>query len=52
MTQNTDQKPTRQDLLDAWATYESAQAAAEADGWEFKLSMAAAGRRSGSQFVY
>lgn len=29
----TDPKPTRQDLLDAWAAYEAAQAAAEAGGW-------------------
>ena len=36
----TDPKPTRQDLLDAWAAYEAAQAAAEAGGWEFDLSMA------------
>ena len=41
-TQNTDPKPTRQDLLAAWAAYEAAQAAAEAGGWEFGLSMAAA----------
>ena len=41
MTENTtDPKPTRQDLLDAWAAYEAAQAA-EAGGWEFDLSMAA-----------
>ena len=32
-----DPKPTRQDLLDAWAAYE----AAEAGGWEFDLSLAA-----------
>ena len=38
----TDSKPTRQDLLDAWAAYEAAQAAAEAGGWEYDLSMAAA----------
>ena len=38
----TDPKPTRQDLLDAWAAYEAAQVAAEAGGWEFGLSMAAA----------
>jgi len=37
----TDPKPTRQDLLAAWAAYEAAQAAAEAGGWEFGLSMAA-----------
>ena len=37
----TDPKPTRQDLLDAWAAYEAAQAAAEAGGWEFDLSLAA-----------
>ena len=37
----TDSKPTRQDLLDAWAAYEAAQAAAEAGGWEYALSMAA-----------
>ena len=37
----TDQTPTRQDLLDAWAAYEAAQAAAEAGGWELDLSMAA-----------
>ena len=29
-------------LLDAWAAYEAAQVAAEAGGWEFGLSMAAA----------
>ena len=40
--QNTDPKPTRQDLLAAWAAYEAAQAAAEAGGWEYNLSMAAA----------
>jgi len=40
--QNTDPKPTRQDLLAAWAAYEAAQAAAEAGGWEYDLSMAAA----------
>ena len=39
--QTTDPKPTRQDLLDAWAAYEAAQEAAEAGGWEFGLSMAA-----------
>lgn len=39
MTQNTEPEPTRQDLLDA---YEAAQAAAEAGGWEYDLSMAAA----------
>ena len=38
----TDPKPTRQDLLAAWAAYEAAQVAAEAGGWEFGLSMAAA----------
>lgn len=37
----TDQKPTRQDLLDAWAAYEAAQTAAEMGGWEFDLSLAA-----------
>lgn len=36
-----DPKPTRQDLLDAWAAYEAAYEAAEAGGWEFDLSMAA-----------
>jgi hypothetical protein len=40
--QNTDPKPTRQNLLDTWAAYEAAQAAAEAGGWEYNLSMAAA----------
>ena len=40
--QNTNPKPTRQDLLAAWAAYEAARTAAEAGGWEFKLSMAAA----------
>jgi hypothetical protein len=40
--QNTDPKPTRQNLLDTWAAYEAAQAAAEAGGWEYDLSMAAA----------
>jgi hypothetical protein len=39
--QNTDPKPTRQDLLDAWAAYEAAWEAAEAGGWEYALSMAA-----------
>jgi hypothetical protein len=39
--QNTDPKPTRQNLLDTWAAYEAAQAAAEAGGWEYDLSMAA-----------
>ena len=34
--------PTRQDLLDAWAAYEAARNAAEAGGWEYDLSMAAA----------
>jgi len=38
----TDPKPTRQDLLDAWAAYEAAQEAAEAGEWEYDLSMAAA----------
>lgn len=37
----TDSKPTRQDLLDAWAAYEAAWQAAEAGGWEYDLSMAA-----------
>jgi len=37
----TDPKPTRQDLLAAWAAYEAAQAAAEVGGWEYGLSMAA-----------
>lgn len=36
-----DPKPTRQDLLDAWAAYEAAYEAAEAGGWEFDLSLAA-----------
>ena len=40
--QNTNPKPTRQDLLDAWAAYEAARTAAEAGGWEYDLSMAAA----------
>lgn len=40
--QNTNPKPTRQEVLDAWAAYEAAQAAAEAGGWEYDLSMAAA----------
>ena len=40
--QNTNTKPTRQDLLDAWAAYEAARAAAVAGGWEYDLSMAAA----------
>ena len=40
--QNTNPKPTRQDLLDAWAAYEAARAAAVAGGWEYALSMAAA----------
>ena len=39
--QTTDPKPTRQDLLDAWAAYEAAQEAAEAGEWEYDLSMAA-----------
>ena len=38
----TEPKPTRQDLLDAWAAYEAAWTAAEAGGWEYDLSMAAA----------
>jgi len=38
----TNPKPTRQDLLAAWAAYEAARTAAEAGDWEFKLSMAAA----------
>ena len=43
MTENTTSpKPTRQDLLDAWAAYEAARAAAVAGGWEYDLSMAAA----------
>ena len=43
MTENTTSpKPTRQDLLDAWAAYEAARAAAVAGGWEYALSMAAA----------
>jgi hypothetical protein len=40
--QNTDPKPARQDLLDTWAAYEAAWTAAEAGGWEYDLSMAAA----------
>ena len=40
--QNTNQKPTSQDLLAAWAAYEAARTAAEAGGWEYDLSMAAA----------
>ena len=40
--QNTNTKPTRQDLLDAWAAYEAARNAAVAGGWEYDLSMAAA----------
>ena len=44
--QNTNPKPTRQDLLDAreaaWAAYERAWQAAEAGGWTEELSMAAA----------
>ena len=41
--QNTNTKPTRQDLLDAWAAYEAARAAAVAAGLEYRrLSMAAA----------
>ena len=40
--QNTNTEPTRQDLLDAWAAYEAARAAAVAGGWEYALSMAAA----------
>ena len=40
--QNTNTKPTRQDLLDAWAAYEAARAAAVAGGWTYGLSMAAA----------
>ena len=40
--QNTNPKPTRQDLLDAWAAYEAAWTAAVAGGWEYDLSMAAA----------
>ena len=42
MTENmTDPKPTRKELNTAWAAYEAAEAAAEAGGWEFDLSMAA-----------
>ena len=40
--QNTDPKPTRQELKAAWAAYEAARTAAEAGGWEYDLSMAAA----------
>ena len=40
--QNTNPKPTRQDLKTAWAAYEAARAAAVAGGWEYALSMAAA----------
>ena len=41
--QNTNPKPTRQDLLDAWAAYEAARAAAVAAGLEYRrLSLAAA----------
>ena len=41
--QNTNTEPTRQDLLDAWAAYEAARAAAVAGGLEYRrLSMAAA----------
>ena len=40
--QNTNPKPTRQDLLDAWAAYEAARNAAVAGGWTYDLSMAAA----------
>ena len=41
--QNTNTNPTRQDLLDAWAAYEAARAAAVAAGLEYRrLSMAAA----------
>ena len=41
--QNTNTEPTRQDLLDAWAAYEAARAAAVAAGLEYRrLSMAAA----------
>ena len=43
MTENTTSpKPTRQDLLDAWAAYEAARTAAVAGGWTYDLSMAAA----------
>ena len=43
MTENTtNPKPTRQDLLDAWAAYEAARNAAVAGGWTYGLSMAAA----------
>ena len=38
-TQNTNPKPARQDLLGA---REAARTAAEAGGWEYDLSMAAA----------
>jgi hypothetical protein len=40
--QNTNPKPTAADLHAAHAAYEAAQVAAEAGGWEFGLSMAAA----------
>ena len=43
MTPNTtNPKPTRQELKAAWAAYEAARTAAEAGGWEYDLSMAAA----------
>ena len=38
----TDQKPTRQDLLDAWAAYEAARNAAVAGGRTYDLGQATA----------
>ena len=38
----TNQKPTRQDLLDAWAAYERAWQAAEAGDWTEELAAASA----------
>lgn len=39
---NTDQKPTAAEVETTWAAYERAWQAAEAGGWEYDLSMAAA----------
>ena len=40
--QNTNQKPTAEQVAAAWAAYERAWQAAEAGGWTEELSMAAA----------
>ena len=40
--QNTDPRPAAEEVAAAWAAYEAARTAAEAGGWEYDLSMAAA----------